>query len=76
MLCLFHALDLGKVHQRVGRLIKVYVACLGILPLCVVMLSAEVSEEKNGGEGGEGNAEKRKAVEGYVWNVRFPLLIN
>ncbi len=44
VLCLSRMVDLGKVHQRVGRLIKVYVAYLKTLPRCVVMLSAEVSK--------------------------------
>lgn len=48
--CLSRRVDLGKVHQGVGRLIKVYVAYLKTLPRCVVMLSAEVSEARDEGE--------------------------
>lgn len=80
MICLPHAVDPGKVHQGVGRLIKIYVAYLKTLPRCVVMLSAEVSEGRGvegGREGSAGNTVgEKKEVEGYVWNVRFLLLIN
>lgn len=49
MHCLSRTIDLGKVHQGVGRLIKIYVAYLKTVLRCVVMLSAEVS--KKGKEG-------------------------
>lgn len=48
---LSQAVDRGKVHQGVGRLIKVYVAYLKTLPCCVVMLSAKVSEGREGRRG-------------------------
>lgn len=60
-------MDLDKAHQGVDRLIKVYVAYLKTLPCCVVMLSAVVSE----GREGEATLRKKAEVEGYVWNVRF-----
>lgn len=46
MCFLRRTMDLGKVHQGVGRLIKVYVAYLKTLPRGVVMLSAKVSKGK------------------------------
>lgn len=62
MHCLSRPVDLGKVHQGVGRLIKVYVAYLKTLPRCVVMLS-DVSEGGCGGGACEGNTvEKKKKV--------------
>lgn len=50
---LSHTPGLSKVHQGVGRLIKVYVAYLKAHPRCVIMLSAEVSKGKAGVGGGE-----------------------
>lgn len=50
---LSHTPGLSKVHQGVGRLIKVYVAYLKAHPHCVIMLSAEVSKGKEGVGGGE-----------------------
>lgn len=47
-----HTVGLGKVHQRVGRLIKVYVAYLKTHTRCVIMLSAEVSKGRDVKEGG------------------------
>lgn len=43
--------DLGEVHHRVGRLIKVYVAYLKALSCCVIMLSAKVSGRREGWRG-------------------------
>lgn len=64
---LFGTVDQGKVHQGVGRLIKVYVAYLKTHPRCVVMLSAEVSKgrEGGGGEGRAGNIAKEKCGMSY-----------
>lgn len=76
---LSHTPGLSKVHQGVGRLIKVYVAYLKAHPRCVIMLSAEVSKGKAGVGGGECRKhceEKNNKVGGCMWNVRFRLQIN
>lgn len=62
---LSHTVGLGKVHQRVGRLIKVYVAYLKTHTCWVMMVSVEVSK----GHVKEGEGRRRNRTYTIIYDI-------